>query len=74
MRGVVQLLTTYKDNCSGVEWFVAVYVREINAFEEAEIGRMYNFVSLGWVLREDVKKCIELKAMCSYGCFHTALT
>ena len=35
LRGVVQLLTTYKDNCSGVEWIVAVYVREINAFEEA---------------------------------------
>ena len=68
LRHVVQLLTTYKDSCSGLEWFVAVYVREINAFEEAEIGRMYNLVSLGWVLREDVKKCIELKAMCSYCC------
>ena len=74
MRAVVHLLTTYKDNCSGVEWFVAVYVREINALEEAEIGRMYHLVSLGMVLRGGVKKCIQLKAMCSYCCFHIVLT
>ena len=74
LRHVVQLITTYKDSCSGLEWFVSVYVREINAFEEAEIERMHRMVSLGRVLKEDVKKCIELKAMCSYCCFHIVLT
>ena len=53
---------------------MAVYVREINAFEEAEIERMYHLVSSGRVLREDVKKCIELKAMCSYCWLHIVLT
>ena len=47
LRHVVQLLTTYKDSCSGVEWFVSVYVREINAFGEAELERMHRMVSLG---------------------------
>ena len=74
LRHVVQLITTYKDSCSGLEWFVAVYVREINSFEEAEVERMHRMVSLGRVLKENVKKCIELKAMCSYCCFHIVLT